>query len=270
MPCGMHDLLVRAYHLSLRVLLTKLWRPPVAAFVAGLVGRLLGAPRAAIAACLAMCAGWAALVLPASLGPAAPLARLAGAALLLLLFTLLAPRAGRRTAWLVPPVYAALQGWWLRGAPLDGAGIANCVPVFLGIWAAASVVRRIAARDAGWTTIAASLALAASLELSGGATHWARAALVPASAGVALLGMALAVPALAQGVVVVAIAAIVASDRGRFVPVDAAALAPLLVWLAAPYLLPRLQRAGPALAAALAAAAAVAAATGAAHLMAQD
>ncbi len=264
----MHELLARAYHLALRILLTPLWRPPVAAFIAGLLGRLLGAPRAGIAACLALCAGWAALVLPGSLYPAAPLARLAGAALLLLGFIAVAPRAGKRTAWLAAPVYAVLQGWWLRGAPVDGAGIANAVPVFLGIWAAAAVVRRISARDTGWTTIAASLALAGSLYFSGGATHWARAAVVPASAGVALLGMPLAVPALAQGVVLAAIAAIVASDRGRFVPVDAAALAPLLVWLAAPLLLPRLQRAGPALAAALAAVAAIAAAAAAARIMA--
>jgi len=267
MPGSMHALLARVYHLSLRILLTPLWRPPVAAIVAGLLLRLLGPARAGMAACLAALAGWLALVLPASLWPGAPLARLPGAALLLLAFTQLAPRASRRWAWLTLPLYAIVQAWWLRGAPLTGAGIADTVPVFLGLLAAAALARRLAARDTGWTGSAAAAALATSLYYSGGAVHWARAALVPACAALALLGLPLAVAPLAQAVVVVAVAAVVASDRGRFIPVDAAAAAPLVVWWLAPRVLPRLNRAGPALAGAIAATAGIACAAGVAYLL---
>jgi hypothetical protein len=263
----MHAMLARVYHLSLRILLTPLWRAPGAAIVAALLLRTMGPARAGPAACLAVFAGWLALVLPAAPWPTTPLARLPGAALLLLLFTLLAPRANRRWGWLSLPLYAVLQAWWLRGAPLTGEGIANTMPVFLGLLAAAAIVRRLAARDAGWTGIAAAGALSVSLYLSGGAVHWARAALVPACAGIALLGLPLAVAPLAQAVVVAAVAAVVASDRGRFIPVDAAAAAPLLVWWLAPRLLPRLNRAGPALAGALAATAGVACAAGVAYLL---
>ncbi|MEJ0045711.1 MAG: hypothetical protein WDN04_06005 [Rhodospirillales bacterium] len=270
MPGSMHAILARVYHLSLRILLAPLWRPPVASVATALLLRLLGAPRAGMAACLAVLAGWLALVLPAApLWPATPLSRLPGAALLLLGFTLVAPRASRRWAWATLPLYALLQSCWLRGAPLTGAGVANTVPVFLGLLAAAALVRRLAARDAGWTSIAAAAGLSVSLYLSGGAAHWARAALVPACAGAALLGLPLSVAPLAQAVVVVTVAAIVASDRGRFIPVDAAAAAPLLVWWLAPRLLPRLNRAGPALAGALAATAGVACAAGVAYLLTQ-
>jgi hypothetical protein len=201
--------------------------------------------------------------------PPTPLARLPGAAALLLGFTLLAPSAGRRTAWLALPLYAVLQAWWLRGAPLTGAGIADTVPVFLGLLAASVIVRRLAAPDTGWTSIAAAAALSASLYFLGGSFHWARAAMVPAFAGLTLLGLPLAVVPLAQATLVAAVAAVVASDRGRFIPVDAAAGAPLLVWLLAPRVLPRLNRAGPALAGAIAATAGVACAAGAAYLLAQ-
>ena len=176
--------------------------------------------------------------------------------------------AGARR-WLALPLYAALQAWWLRGAPLTGAGIADTVPVFLGLLAAAAIVRRLAARDTGWTSIAAAAALSASLYFLGGTFHWARAAMVPAFAGLALLGLPLAVAPLAQAIVAAAVAAIVASDHGRFIPVDAAAGAPLLVWFLAPGVLPRLNRAGPALAGGIAATVGVACAAGAAYLLAQ-
>ena len=72
MPGCMHALLARVYHLSLRILLTPLWRPPVAAIIAGLLGRMLGASRAGLAACLAALAGWLTLALPAPIWPATP------------------------------------------------------------------------------------------------------------------------------------------------------------------------------------------------------
>jgi hypothetical protein len=192
---------------------------------------------------------------------------LPGAAILLALYMHARRGRGPLPGWLALPLYAVVTAWWLRGAPLDGPGIANLVPVILAMAAAAVVAGRIAARDAGATTIAAAAALAAALELSGAAPHWSRAALAPAAAGLALLGFGDAVPALAQAVVVVASAAVAASNRGRFVPVDLAAAAPFLVWLLAPRLLPRLRGAGPALAAGLAAVCGVALVWGAMTLL---
>jgi hypothetical protein len=193
------------------------------------------------------------------------LARLPGLAVLLIVYGMAAPRLGR----LATPLLAALAAWWLRGAPLGGAAFASIVPVFLGLFAAIPLARRLAARDTGWTGIAAAAALAACIALSGGAMHWARAARVPACAGLALIGIADAAATLQLATVLVAAATIVASDRGRFIPVDAAALAPLLVWYLAPRLQPRLAQAGPALAGAVAAMAGIAMIWGSIALFAQ-
>ena len=94
----------------------------------------------------------------------------------------------------------------------------------------------------------AALTLGAAILLAGGAPHWALAALVPPCAGLALAGVAEAALPLAYATMLVGCLAVVASDRGRFVPVDLAVLAPLLVWFLAPRILPRLNRAGPVLA----------------------
>ncbi len=126
------------------------------------------------------------------------------------------------------------------------------MPVFLGVWAALALTRRLASADCGWAGIGAAVALAAAIFLAGGAPHWARAALVPACAGLALVGVAEAVLPLAFATMLVGCLAVVASNRGRFVPVDLAVLAPLLVWFLAPRLLPRVARAGPLVAAGLA------------------
>jgi len=249
----MHDLLAAIYHKSYHLIVLPSWRPPVAALVAGLLLRLLGRRRSALAAGLALLAGWLALTLPGPLWPADPLARLPGLAILLLGYSLVAPRLGRFALLL----FAVACAWWLRGAPLGGAGLASVVPVILGLWAAMAIAVRLGRRDTGWTGMAAAAALAAAIAVSGGAMHWARAALVPAFAGLALLGFDVVAP-IQLAVVLVAAAAVVASDRGRFIPVDAAALAPLLVWFLAPRVQPRLNQAGPALAGALSAAAVVA------------
>jgi alpha-1,6-mannosyltransferase len=249
----MHDLLAAVYHKSYHLIVLPSWRPPVAAFVAGLLLRLLGRGRGALAAGLAVLAGWLALTLPGPLWPVEPLARLPGLAVLLLAYSVLAPRLGRFALVL----FALLGGWWLRGAPLGGAALASVVPVFLGLWAAMAIALRVGRRDTGWAGIAAAASLAAAIAVSGGAMHWARAALVPASAGLALLGLDAIAP-LQLATVLVAAAAVVASDRGRFIPVDAAALAPLLVWFLAPRVQPRLNQAGPALAGVLSAVAVVA------------
>jgi len=264
----MHEQLARVYHLALRLLLTPLWRPPVAAFAAGLVLRLLGQSRAPLAGALAVLAGWLALVLPLNPFTAAgPVARLPGAALLLLVYTQAARGRVPLPAWLGLPLYACAASWWLRGAPLHGPDIVNLVPVVLGLLAASAVARRLAARNAAISTVAAAAALAAALELAGAATHWSRAALVPAAAGLALLGRTGAAAPLAHALILVATASIAAANRGRFVPVDLAAAAPFVVWLLAPPLLPRLNRARPALAAALAAVGGVALVWGATYLV---
>jgi hypothetical protein len=250
---SMHEQLARIYHLVRRIAVTPLWRAPVVAFGVGLLVRLAPA-RAAVGAVLAVLAGWLAQVLPLNPFTAAgPVARLPGAAVLLALYIQAARGRGPVPGWLALPLYGIAAAWWLRDAPLNGPAIANLVPVILGLVAAAALGRRMAAKDAGTTTIAAAVALAAALEVSGAAPHWSRAALAPAAAGVALLGLGEAVAPLAQAIVLVAVAAVAASNRGRFVPVDLAAAAPFLVWWLAPRLLPRLNRAGPALAAGLAA-----------------
>jgi len=272
----MHEQLARIYHLARRLMLTPLWRAPVTAFVAGLLVRLLGPTRAALGAVIAVLAGWLALVLP--LNPfteAGPVARLPGAAILLGVFVAAgsgrvsrqASGPGHLRGWLALPLFATAAAWWLRDAPLNGAQIAHLVPVILVLIAAAAAARKLAARDTGITTIAAAAALGAALELSGAAPHWSRAALVPAAAGISLYGLGESVVALAQATILVAAAAVAASNRGRFVPVDLAATAPFLVWVLAPRLLARLNRAGPALAASLAAVCGVALVWGAITLL---
>jgi hypothetical protein len=263
----MHEILAPYYHLGLHVLRIPGWRAPVAALAVAVLLRLLMRQRAGLGAALAVLAGWLALVLPGPFTLFSPVARLPGLALLLVVFALVGQRLGRAGI----PLLALVAAWWLRGAPLGGAGIASVVPVFLGLFAALAVTRRIAATDQGWAGIGAALALAltVALPLSGGAVHWARAAMAPGFAGIVFLAMPEAVAILQLATVLVAAAVIVASDRGRFIPIDVAAMAPLLVWYLAPRLLPRLNRAGPALASALAAVAGVGLIWGATFLFAQ-
>jgi hypothetical protein len=245
----MHSLLVHVYHL----VLAPYWRAPVVAFTAALVLRLVLPRSLSLAAALAVLAGWLAVQYhPAfSVLPAKPVDRLPGLAAMLLLYLWLAPFAGKRGAFLTLPLLAVAAGWWMGGAPLAGQGVAGCVPIVLGVWAALAVTRRYAGA-AGWSGIGAALALAGAITLAHGSPHWARAAMVPACAGVALIGVAEATLPLAFATALIAAAAMVASNQGRFMPVDVAVLAPLLVWLLAPRVLPRLHRAGPALAAAIA------------------
>ncbi len=245
----MHSLLAHIYHLLIR----PFWHAPVAAFLAAAVLRLLGRRVAFAAATLAVLAGWLAAQYPVLIVlPARPIYRLAGLAILLLGYFWLAPRVGRRGGFLALPGLALAAAWWMVGAPLEGRGIAACVPVCLGVWAALALTRRLAVADRGWAGIGASLALAAAILLAGGAPHWGRAALVPACAGLALIGVGEAALPLAFATMLVGCLAVVASDRGRFLPVDLAVSAPLLVWWLAPRLLPRVKRAGPVIAAALA------------------
>jgi hypothetical protein len=254
MAGSMHEQFERVYHMALRIILAPLWRAPVVGFAAGLVARLLGPGRAGLGAALAVLAGWLALVLPLNPFLAnGPVARLPGAAVLLAVYAQAGRGAGPLPGWLVLPLYAAAAGWWLRGAPFDGAGVANLVPVVLGLWAASALARWLARGDAGVTSVAAAVALGGGVALAGMAPPWVDAALVPATAGLALLGRSEAATVLAQAIVLVATAAVAASNRGRFAPVDLSAAAPFVVWVLAPRLLPRLNRAGPALAASLAA-----------------
>jgi hypothetical protein len=245
----MHSLLVHAYSLAL----APYWRAPVAAFVVALLLRLAWRRRAPVGAALAVLAGWLAVqILPFSVMPARPVDRLPGLAAILLLYLWLSPRAGTRGAFLALPLLAVGAGWWMGGAPVGGPGVAGCVPIVLGVWAALALTRRFAGGASGWSGIGAALALAGAVTLAHGSPHWARAALVPACAGLALIGVPEAALPLAFATALTAAATVVASDQGRFIPVDVAVLAPLLVWLLAPRVLPRLHRAGPAMAAAIA------------------
>jgi len=163
---------------------------------------------------------------------------------------------------------AAALAWWLRGAPVSGAGISHCVPVFFGLLAGMALAERLAragAGDPGWARAGGGLALGGALWATGASTHWVQAALVAATAALALVGLPAPSVLLARAVTLVATAAILASDRGRFIPVDAAAAAPLAAWCFAP----RLTRLGPAGASLLAVAACVALAWGAAGVWAR-
>lgn len=264
MPEFLHAHLAQAYHLAQRLAASPLWRAPLAALLAAGLARLAGRGRLAPAlmAGLGVLAGWLAVVLPGPLwAPHAPVQRLAIAGLILLLAAWIAGRQ-RRLQGLGRFALAVLLAWWLRGAPLEGPGIANTVPWALGMWAALTIARRLAAKDTGAATLAASGALAASLFWVGAPAHWWRAAAVPGVAGLALLGVPDAAPLLVQAVLVAGLATIAASDRGRFLPVDLAVLAPFLVWWSAPRALTRLNRAGPLLAGLICAALAVAAIAG--------
>ncbi len=232
----MHALLAHAYHLAqhgLHILLLPLWRPPLATLGVAALGRVCGLTRtrrgAIATAGLAILAGWL-LVAPGwTAWPLPPVARLPGLALILLAGTWTA--AGRTASVrLVQPIMAALAAWWLRGAPAGVTAILACLPVFLGLAAALPLARRLARSDDGRGSAAAALVLAGGAMLAGAAIHWARAALVPAVAALVLLGVTGASAALSGMIVLVAAATLVASDRGRVLPVDIACLAPLLVW----------------------------------------
>jgi hypothetical protein len=265
MPMAMHSLLAHLYHLAI----LPLWRAPAAAFLIALILRAMGRGKAAYAAGFAVLAGWLAVQYPVfSVLPAKPVDRLPGLAVILLGYIWLSPMAGKRTGFLMLPGFAVVAAWWIAGAPVAGPGIAGCVPVFLGVWAALALTRRLAAKDTGWAGIGAALALAGAIFLAGGSPHWARAALVPACAGLALVGVSEAALPLAFATILAGCLTVLASDRGRFVPVDLAVMAPLLVWFLAPRVLPRLNRAGPVLAAFVATLAGVGLVVGAIKLLA--
>jgi hypothetical protein len=250
MPPAMHATLAPLYHLAMRLAQHAVWRAPAAAFLTALLLRLAWPRAKTLAAPLALLAGWLILLLPAlTLSPVKPLDRLPGLALLLLAHAFLAPKTPKPAAL---PLLAALAAWWIAGAPLTGPAIAACVPVCLGSWAALALAQRLAPRDAGYATIGATLALSAAIFLAGGAPHWAAAALIPACVGAALLRRPDAIPPLALATMLTACLTVLASNRGRFLPVDVALLAPLLVWLLVPRIQPRLNKAAPAIAAAAA------------------
>jgi len=261
----MHDLLAHALHaarFALHAATHPLFRPLIAAVLAAAAVRLI---RPGLAAGVAVLTGWAALNSPLFAWPLTPLGRLPGAALLLLGAAFLETR---HKPWLVRLGLAAVLSWWLRGAPVSGAGISQCVPVFFGLLAGMALAERVsrpAAGDPGWAQVGAAAALAGALWVTGASTHWALAALVPAAAALVLIDVPAPSALLARSVTTVATAAILASDRGRFIPVDGAAAAPLAAWFFAP----RLTRLGPAGASALAAAACVAIAWGAAGVWAR-
>jgi hypothetical protein len=148
---------------------------------------------------------------------------------------------------------SGISAWWLRGAPLDGSGIVHCMPVFLGLAAALALARRFARRDGGWGHASAAGALGLSLLVTGAASHWAQASLAPLLVAVVLLNVAGLGRVLPGAIVMLAACTIVASDRGRLIPVDVACLMPLLAWGLTDRLASRAGRAGPAASAVLAA-----------------
>jgi hypothetical protein len=265
----MHALLAHALHavrFALHVATHPLFRPLIAAVLAAAAIRMARPGQAALAAGMSVLAGWSAMNFYVLFAwPQTPLGRLPGAALLLAGAVYLETR---QPVWLVRLGLAAVLCWWLRGAPVSGAGIAHCVPVFFGLLAGMALGERLsrpASGDPGWARIGAGLALAGALWVTGASAHWALAALVPCAAALALLGLPEPSALLARAVTAVAAAAILASDRGRLIPVDGAAAAPLAAWFFAP----RLTRLGPAGASLLAAAACVALAWGAADVWAR-
>lgn len=236
MDGGMHAWLAHGYHLAqfgLHVLLHPLWRAPLAAGLVAGLGRLVGlgkSPRgAAVVACGAALAGWGVLYPPFLAMPPPPVGRLPGLAVIVGLEAWWLGARRVRLGGVALAGTAAAGAWWLRGAPLDGPAILNCMPVFLGLAAALPLARWLARDDRGWGGVVAAVVLAGSLLVTGAAVHWARAAVVVAVAALALLGVD-AAGAIAGLVVMVAAATIVASDRGRLIPVDIACLAPLPAW----------------------------------------
>lgn len=234
----MHALLAHAYHLALvpfHLAARPVWRPLGACLLIALGGRVIGGLRnplgAAMVAGAAVLAGSLVLAPPSS-WPLAPVARLAGLAAIVLGEAVL--RAWGWRPFLPLAAASALGAWWLRGAPLAGPAIANCMPVLLGLLAGLPLARRLARGDRGWATAAAAASLAGGLAVTGAAPHWVWAAAIPALVAICLTGLAAAPPVLAGMIVMVSTAALVASDRGRLVPVDAACLAPLLAWLLVP------------------------------------
>jgi hypothetical protein len=269
----MHAILARLYHVAEHALHILHWQivqgVVVAVLVAGL-GRLVSRP--VLAAGLAVLSGWLVITWPLVLvWPEPPLARLPGAAILLLLgggfaaSTGPAPVRGRkgtarkgsaskpvaRRRWWARPLLCLLLAWWLRGAPFSGNAILNGMALFLGLLAAWAIAGRLASGDRGWGIAAAAVALAGSLDVAGVSPHWVWLAAVPAGAALALLGAVEAMPALVGAITITAAATVIASDRGRFLPADVACLVPLLSLVLAPRLLRPYPAAGAALAAGL-------------------
>ena len=261
----MHQLLARAYHLAQHGLNVTHW-PIVqglvlAALIAG-AGRFAIPSRTRLVAALAVLGGWAAATWPLwQVFHAPPVARLPGAALALVCYAVVAPArvysapvrkgAAKKTKaairppsvaaspkWVLPALCVAVA-WWLRGAPLGGNAILNGMALFLCLLAAWALANRMTRGDEGWAVIAATPTLSGALLVSGASPHWATVALIPLAPAIVLLGVAEAGPVLVGAVAIVAAAAIVASDRGRFVPVDAACLLPLLALLLARRITPR-------------------------------
>ena len=269
----MHAILARLYHAAehaLHILHWPIVQGLVAAVLVAGLGRLVSRP--VLAAGLAVLAGWLVITWPLVLAwPEPPLARLPGAAILLLLgggfaaSTAPAPARGRKgTArkgaaskpkgsrrWWARPVLCLALAWWLRGAPFSGNAILNGMALFLGLLGAWPIADRLARNDRGWGIAAAAVALAGSLDVAGVSPHWVWVAAVPAGAALAMLGAVEAMPALTGAVTITAAATVVASDRGRFVPADVACLVPLLALALAPRLLRPYPAAGAALAAGL-------------------
>ncbi len=246
-----------------QILTSPLLRPILATLAITAALRAIRREKATMAAGIGITAGWAVMLWPALLAwPATPLARLPEAGLLLLAASMLEKK---HRPWLIRITLAAILAWWLRAASWHGDIVAQCVPVFFGLWAAFAIAVRLArpaGGDPGWARTGAALALAGAFWATGAATHWIVASLVVAAASAALVGLPESAALLARALAVAAAAVIIASNRGHFVPVDATPAAPVAAWLLAP----RLTRLGPAGASLLAAAACIAAAWASASL----
>ena len=187
----MHALAAHGYHWLLRlarIATWPVWQSLLAALAVAAAVRLVRSRRvAAVGTALAVLAGWMVMAPPA-VWPLSPVARLPGLAALMLGLAAMPSRA--QASWPATLAVAALAAWWLRGAPADLPGVAWCLPVFFVLLAGLAAANALARNGTGWTALAATLALAASLKLTGASPHWPVAALVIAIVAAALLGAA--------------------------------------------------------------------------------
>jgi hypothetical protein len=168
---------------------------------------------------------------------------LPGFATLTLVIALLCSWLASSRRRLVAMLFTALaSGWFLAGAPRDGAALRASWPIAVaGILGVLLFVRILTDRAVVPLYLGlAGLTLAAGLHIAGASPFWTQLALVPGVAAFAMLILPstdaqTALPVIVGTAVLAALAALATGRLSRlaFAPTDAAALSPLLaIWLA--------------------------------------